>query len=411
MPEDDAVARDSRKQEVGEARSEFDGDTIEQVMRERVREAIEAIVEEELEVALGAASSARVGGDRRGYRHGTRSRTLTTSLGPATIAMPRARLDAGDGTTREWQSQVVPRYQRRTARVDEAILGIYLAGTNTRRVKSALAPLLKGGPLSKDAVSRLVGRMSEDFESWRTRDLANEEIRYLLMDGWYPKVRIGKRRERVPVLVTLGVRGDGEKVVLDMSIAGEESAAAWGDVVANLVKRGLRTPVLAIIDGNPGLPEALRKHWPKIAIQRCTVHKLRNLEAKVPATLREELREDYRRMVYAKTQAEVEKARAAFTRKWKLRCPAVVRSLEEAGEELFTFLRFPKSQWKSLRTTNALERINEEFRRRTKTQASLPNEASILLLLFGLLRSGKIKMRKIDGWQDMAKGTGKREAA
>jgi transposase-like protein len=141
------------------------------------------------------------------------------------------------------------------------------------------------------------------------------------------------------------------------------------------------------------------------------VHKLRNLEAKVPATLREELREDYRRMVYGKTAIDVEKARAAFTRKWKLRCPAVVRSLEEAGEELFTFLRFPKSQWKSLRTTNALERINEEFRRRTKTQASLPNEASILLLLFGLLRSGKIKMRKIDGWQEMPKRAAKREAA
>jgi transposase-like protein len=272
VPEDDAVARDSRKQEVGEAQSKFGGDTIERVMRERVREAIGAIVEEELEAALGAACSARVGEDRRGYRHGSRSRTLTTSLGPTTIAMPRARLDAGNGATREWQSQVVPRYQRRTTRVDEAILGIYLAGTNTRRVKLALAPLLKGAPLSKDAVSRLVGRMSEDFESWRTRDLANEEIGYLLMDGWYPKVRIGKRRERVPVLVTLGVRGDGEKVVLDMRIAGEESAAAWRDVVANLVERGLRGPVLAIIDGNPGLPEALRQHWPKIAIQRCTVH-------------------------------------------------------------------------------------------------------------------------------------------
>src|SRR5690606_22065005 len=156
---------------------------------------------------------------------------------------------------------------------------------------------------------------------------------------------------------------------------------------------------------------ALRQHWTKIEIQRCTVHKLRNLEAKAPASLREELREDYRRMVYGKTAAEVEKARAAFARKWKLRCPAVVRSLEEAGDDLFTFLRFPKSQWKALRTTNALERINEEFRRRTKTQARLPSEDVVLLLLFGLLRSGKIKMRKIDGWEEMPKRARKREAA
>lgn len=411
MPEDDAVARDSRKWEVREARSEYDADTIEQVMRERVRQAIEAIVEEELEAALGAARSARVGEERRGYRHGTRARTLTTSLGPATIEMPRARLASDEGT-REWQSRVVPRYQRRTARVDETILGLYLAGANTRRVKSALAPLLKGSPLSKDAVSRLVGRMSEDFESWRTRDLAEEDIVYLFLDGWYPKVRIGKRRERVPVLVTLGVRSDGEKVVLDMRMAGEESAAAWGDVVADLVKRKLRAPVLAVIDGNPGMPEALCRHWPKIAIQRCTVHKLRNLEAKAPVSLREELSEDYRRMIYGKTVAEVEKARASFLKKWKLRCPAVEKSFTEAGDDLFTFLRFPPSQWKALRTTNALERVNEEFRRRTKTQASLPSEDSVLLLLFGLLRSGKIKMRKIDGWEELPKrGTPRGQAA
>jgi len=116
-------------------------------------------------------------------------------------------------------------------------------------------------------------------------------------------------------------------------------------------------------------------------------------------------------MIYGKTAAEVEKARSAFKTKWKLRCPAVARSLEEAGDDLFTFLHFPKSQWKALRTTNALERINEEFRRRTKTQASLPNEGSVLLLLFGLLRSGKVKMRKIDGWQEMPKRATKREAA
>jgi len=411
VPEDDAVARGSRKRGKDEAVEEFGADTIELVIRERVRSAIEAIVEEELEAALGAATSARVGEERRGYRHGTRSRTLTTSLGPTRIAMPRARLDAGDGTTREWQSRVLPRYQRRTARVDEAILGLYLAGANTRRVKSALAPLLKGAPLSKDAVSRLVGRMREDFESWRTRDLANEDIVYVFMDGWYPKVRIGKRRARVPVLVTLGVRSDGEKVVLDMRIAGDESTAAWADVVADLAKRHLRAPVLAVIDGNPGLPEALRKQWPKMEIQRCTVHKLRNLEAKAPVAMREELREDYRRMIYGKTAAEVEKARTAFARKWKLRCPGVEKSFEEAGDELFTFLRFPKSQWRALRTTNALERINEEFRRRTKTQASLPNEDAVLLLLFGLLRSGKIKMRKIDGWEEMPKRERKSEAA
>jgi transposase-like protein len=370
-------------------------------MRRRIRDTIEALVHQELDAALGAVKSARVGETRQGYRHGTRERTLTTSLGPTTIAMPRARVRGADGTSGEWRSETVRRYQRRTTRVDEAILGVYLAGGNTRRIKGALAPLLRGGPLSKDAVSRLVGRLREDFETWRARDLGDEDVRYVFMDGWYPKVRIGGRRERVPVLVTLGVRANGERVVLDMRLVGEESAASWTEVIANLVARHLARPVLAVIDGNPGLIGALRAHWPGIAVQRCTAHKLRNLQAKAPARLREELTEDYRRMIYADTVAAVEHERTRFTKKWQLRCPAVVESLKEAGDDLFTFLRFPSSQWKALRTTNALERINEEFRRRTKTQASLPGQDAVLFLLFGLLRSGQVKLRALVGYQDM----------
>ena len=378
----------------------FGPDSIEMAMRLRIRDTIEELVKQELDAALGAVKSARVGKTREGYRHGTRERTLTTSLGPTTIAMPRARLRGAEGAS-EWRSETVRRYQRRTTRVDEAILGVYLAGGNTRRIKGALAPLLRGGPLSKDAVSRLVGRLREDFETWRARDLADEDVRYVFMDGWYPKVRIGGRRERVPVLVTLGVRANGERVVLDMRLVGEESAASWTDVVASLVARHLARPVLAVIDGNPGLSRALQSHWPGIAIQRCTAHKLRNLQAKAPARLREELTEDYRRMIYAETVSAVEHERARFMKKWQLRCPAVVESLKEAGEDLFTFLGFPRSQWKALRTTNALERINEEFRRRTKTQASLPGQDAVLLLLFGLLRSGQVKLRALVGYQDM----------
>jgi transposase-like protein len=374
-------------------------------MRNRVRETIAMIVEEELEAVLGAAPGARVGAERQGYRHGTRDRTLTTSLGPATFAMPRARLTGTDGRTTEWRSTTVRRYERRTARVDEALLGVYLSGTNTRRLRGALAPLLRGGPLSKDAVSRLVGRLRDDFETWRSRDLADEDIRYLFLDGWFPKVRIGGRRERVPVLVTLGVRGDGQRVVLDMRLAGEESAASWGEVLSSLVARHLRRPLLAVVDGNPGLLAALQTHWPGLAVQRCTAHKLRNLQAKAPARLREELTEEYRRMIYADTALAVEQARTRFTKKWQLRCPAVVESLKEAGDDLFTFLRFPPAQWKALRTTNALERINEEFRRRTKTQASLPGQDAVLLLLFGLVRSGQVKLRALVGYQQMEEAT------
>lgn len=394
-----------------ERREEFGPDAIERVMRERIREVIERLVEEELEAALGAGKSTRVGEQRTGYRHGTRPRTLSTSLGPTTFMLPRARLHAAAGDPREWRSAVIPRYRRRTERIDEALLGVYLSGTNTRRIRGALAPLLRGTPMAKDAISRLVGRLREDFAAWSQRDLAAEHIRYLFLDGWYPRVRIGKKRVRVPVLVTLGTCADGRRVLLDLRLAGEESATAWEEVLQSLVRRNVGRPVLAVIDGNPGLEAALRTTWPPIDLQRCTNHKLWNLLAKAPAHLREELGEDYRRMIYAPSQAEVEQARTAFRRKWKLRCAGVLSSFEEAGDQLFTFLRYPPSQWKALRTTNALERINEEFRRRTKTQASLPSEEAVLLLLFGLLRSGQIILRRLVGWQDMAVVTRKIEAA
>jgi putative transposase len=385
--------------------------SLEDLMRERIRATIEAIVDEELEAALGAGRSARVGSVRVGYRHGKRERTLSTSLGATTIAMPRARLEGSDGKSREWRSRMIPRYQRRTERVDEAILGIYLSGTNTRRLRGALSPLLRGTPLSKDAVSRLVGRLREDFEAWAKRDLSELKVRYIFLDGWYPRVRIGKKRVRVPVLVTLGVCANGQRVVLDLRLSGVESEQAWLDAVRALAARNLGTPELAVIDGNPGLAAALRMQWPGIAMQRCTNHKLWNLLAKAPAHLREELAEDYRRMIYADSHQAIEKARAGFVRKWKLRSQAVIASFEEAGDDLFTFTAFPISQWKALRTTNALERINEEFRRRTKTQASLPNEEAVLFLLFGLLRSGQVTLRRLVGWRDIGNSNSRAQAA
>jgi Transposase and inactivated derivatives len=225
------MPRDSKVRMRGEEVVPFGLDTIEQVMRERVRATIEAIVEEELEAALGAQRGARVGEQRRGYRHGRRARQLTTSLGATALEVPRARLQKAKGGTEEWHSRVLPRYQRRTARVDEAILGVYLSGTNSRRLKGALAPLLRGGPLSKDAVSRLVGRLKSDFEEWRQQGLGQAAIRYLMLDGWYPKVRIGRRRVRVPVLVTVGdqSRRATDRAGPALGRTGNHSGLAGGD--------------------------------------------------------------------------------------------------------------------------------------------------------------------------------------
>jgi putative transposase len=183
---------------------------------------------------------------------------------------------------------------------------------------------------------------------------------------------------------------------------GGESEAAWRALLDDLVKRGLKTPELVIADGAPGLEKALAALWPDVLVQRCTVHKHRNLLAHAPERLHEEMSADYKDMIYADTKQEVEAKRKAFIRKWRLKCPAVAASLEEAGDKLFTFTRFPKSQWKSIRTSNAIERLHEEFKRRIKTQTVVPSAETAAMLFWALLASGQITMRKVDGWQSLS---------
>ena len=183
---------------------------------------------------------------------------------------------------------------------------------------------------------------------------------------------------------------------------GGESEAAWRSILDDLVARGLRTPEFLIIDGAAGLERALAALWPDVPAQRCTVHKHRNLLAHAPDALHEEVTADYTDMIYAETAKDVEVRRRAFLRKWRLRCPAVATSLEEAVDRLFAFLRLPSSQWKSARTTNAIERLHEEFKRRIKTQTVLPSAETAAMLFWALLASGQITMRKVDGWQTLA---------
>ena len=151
-----------------------------------------------------------------------------------------------------------------------------------------------------------------------------------------------------------------------------------------------------------GLRPAVGLVWPRAALQRCCVHKLRNLERKAPKHVLADIRDDFHRIVYAANGDAARSAYAAFERTWSKRCPGVVTSLREGGEELLTFFRFPKAQWKTLRTTNVIERLHEEFRRRVKTQGSLPTEDAALILLFSLVMSGQIKLRRIDGWRKIA---------
>jgi putative transposase len=373
---------------------------LEEAIRERVRQVIEVVLHEEVEEVLGARRGQRAAG-RCGYRHGTKSRGLTLRAGTVRLAVPRARLVNQEGEEREWRSQLLPRYRRSSPEVEQAVLGVYLSGGNTRRIQGALRPLLTGAPLSKSAVSRLVSRLEESYVRWRERDLAEERMVYLYLDAIYPKVRSAGKVVSLPVLVAVGVKTRGEKILLALAIAGAETGAAWQGMLEELAARHLGRPQLIVSDGNAGLRSALERIWPGVAHQRCTVHKLRNLLAKAPEHAQEAVHEDYNRIVYASNRGAAERARESFLAKWRKLCPSVAASLEEAGEELLTFYGFPASQHKSLRTTNAIERLQEEFRRRVKTQASLPSEKAALLVFFGLFASGQVKMRRIEGWYDL----------
>ncbi len=361
-------------------------DPIEMGVRAQVRSFIEGMIEAELETALsrrryGRSATTKDEADSApaglsGHRHGHRSRSLMGTFGRVAIRVPRARLIA-------------------------LIAGAYLSGTNTRRVRRALAALF-GGAVGKDVVSRVWRKVQGDWEAWNNRSLAAEPIVRLILDGTVVRVRLDKKATSISLLVVLGVREDGQKVLLAVKNMGGETKEAWRAVLDDLVKRGLRKPELLIVDGGAGLEAALAAIWGDVPTQRCTVHKHRNLLANAPERLHDEITSDYTDMIYADTPQEVQKRRKAFLRKWRLRHAAVANSLEEAGDRLFTFTTLPPSQWKSARTTNAIERLHEEFKRRIKTQTVLPSADTAAMLFWALLASGQIIMRKVDGWQTLS---------
>src|SRR3954469_10600804 len=381
-------------------------DPIESALRERARTFIEELMQAELTAALDRPRYGRRGMKENSsrlvaHRHGSRTRSLTGTFGKTEITVPRARVEGENGTTMEWKSQALRAYQRRTLAADALIASTYLAGTNTRRVRRALAALF-GGTVGKDTVSRTWRKVKSDWDAWSDRSLAEEPIVRLILDGTVVRVRLDRKATSLSLLVVLGVRADGQKVLLAIKSMGGESAEAWRTVLDDLIKRGLQRPEFLIVDGAAGLDKAIAAVWDGVPVQRCTVHKHRNLFAHAPERLHDEITADYNDMIYATTPEEIEARRKAFIRKWRLKHRAVADSLEEAGERLFSFARLPPSQWRSLRTTNAIERLHEEFKRRIKTQTVLPSAETAAMLFWALLASGQINMRKVDGWQTLA---------
>jgi putative transposase len=259
-------------------------DPIEAVVRDRVRGFIQAMIEGELGVTLerprygrrpqssSSASDGRVA--VIGHRHGHRSRSLMGTFGRIEIEVPRARLNGPGGKTTEWNSQVLRAYQRRTLAADALIASTYLAGTNTRRVRRALKALF-GGAVGKDTVSRVWRKVKADWDAWNARSLAAEPIVRLILDGTVVDVRLDRKATAISLLVVIGVRTDGQKVLLAVKSMGGESSEAWRGVLDDLISRGLRRPELLIMDGGQGLERAIAAVWDGVPVQRCTVGSLK----------------------------------------------------------------------------------------------------------------------------------------
>jgi transposase-like protein len=260
-------------------------DPIESGVRERLRGFIDELIRQELDDALarprhgrrpkdaGGESAARVAG----HRHGSRTRSLTGTFGKVEITAPRAQLDAVNGKTSEWKSNRA--YQRRTLAADAVIAGAYLAGTITRRVRRALGALF-GGAVGKDTVSRVWRKVKSDWEAWNARSLADEPIVRLILDGTVVRVQLDRKATSISLLVVIGVRADGQKVLLALKSMGGESAEAWRTVLDDLTGRGLRRPELLIVDGGSGLEAAIANN---VSVQAC--HLRQTPFAAIPCSL------------------------------------------------------------------------------------------------------------------------------
>ena len=280
------------------------------------------------------------------------------------------------------------------------IAGAYLSGTNTRRVRRALNAVL-AGPVGKDVVSRVWRKTKGDWDAWNARSLAEEPIVRLILDGTVARVRLDRRATSISFARgARRARRRPEDAARDQEHGRERRGG-----LACAARRSRPARIANAGAGRHRRRAGPRKGgggaWPDMAVQRCAVHKHRNLRAHAPERLHEEISNDYRDMIYAATRGEVGARRKAFIRKWRLKCRAVADSLEEAGDRLFTFTRFPPSQWKSIRTSNArssdcTRSSSAGSRPRPRCPAPQPPPC------WALLASGQIAVRRVDGWQTLA---------
>lgn len=342
-----------------------------ELFRGAIRFTLESFLEEELVEMIGAEKYQRAA-QRRDTRNGSYVRRLLTGLGHVDVRVPRSRELGAPG------AESLGRYRRRTEEIDAAICEAYVGGVSTRGMER-VTKALSGGSVKRSTVSRITRRLDEKVEELRSAPI-DEPIPYLYLDGTFLDARWARSVENVSVLVAYGVGPDGKRRLLGVTIGARESEESWSELLEQLVQRGLSGVELAIADGHAGLWKAVRRHVPEARHQRCTVHLIRNVGAKAPARLRARVQREAVKILHAPSLAEAKKRKAAFENGLGRQVPEAAACLAASFAAATTYYSFPKPHWRRIRSTNGLERLHGEIKRRVKAVGAFPDRASALRL-------------------------------
>jgi len=347
-----------------------DGDFLKPLVQQVVQEILEA----EMDETLGASKSERSSG-RRGYRSGYYPRGLVTRVGKLELRVPQDRQG-------RFSTEIFERYQRSEKAFVNTLAEMYIQGVSTRKVK-AVTEELCGHAFSASTVSSLNKKLDAELERFSSRQLEVESP-YLILDARYEKVRIDGVIRSQAVLVAIGINWEGRREVLGVELANRESLNRWKEFLEGLRHRGLKGVELVITDDHSGLKKAVAQILPEAAWQRCYVHFLRNALDHLPRKADRDCLMELRWLYDRRSLEEALRDLAVWLKKWQERCPKLCNWVEENIEETFTFYRWPMAHHKHVKSTNMLERVNEELKRRSHVIRIFPNPASCLRLMRAL---------------------------
>ena len=344
-------------------------------LRQIVERMLQHLLEAEITEHLGAAPYQRTE-SRKGHRNGYKPRKLKSRVGTLELLVPQDR----EGI---FSTSLFARYQRNEKALTLALMEMYLEGVSTRKVKEVTEELC-GTSFSKSTVSRLATELDSELEEWRSRPLEAESYPYLFVDARYEKVRIGSRIVSEGVLVVCAVREDGFREILGVEVADVESEATYQELFRALKERGLKGVELVTSDEHKGLKSAIERHFRGASHQRCQFHYAKNLLGLVSFEKRKELGAGLRAVFSAPTRELALRAAEELADRWRGSHPKVAEHLEEHIEECLACLAFPESHRRRIRTTNGLERFNQEIKRRSRVVRIFPNREACSRLITAL---------------------------